>query len=187
MELGVVDSISRETAGRTLKNNGFSKRKVQSWVIPSHADAEFAANMEEVPETCEPPYYAQQPVVCMDTRESVSATENHPQGVEYEYERAGTAVVFMFCVPLSGWRQATACERHTKTDWAHELVLDNLNTHTKGAFYAAFEPEQARELVRRIDFYYTPKSHDRAAAHPDGMKSGGPVLEARVECVVNCP
>ena len=151
-------------------------------MIPPQADAEFAANMEEVLETYERPFDAQRPVVCMDeqpvqlvkdTRESVPATENHPQRVDYEYERAGTAAVFVFCEPLGGWRQATARPRRTKTDWAHEvadllegryadcgkvtLVLDNLNTHTKGAFYAAFEPERARELVRRIEFCYTPK------------------------------
>ncbi|MDE0625539.1 MAG: IS630 family transposase [Bryobacterales bacterium] len=151
-------------------------------MIPPQADAECAAHMEEVLETYERPYDAEQPVVCMDeqlvqlvkdTRESQPATRNHPQRTDYEYERAGMAAVFMFCEPLSGWRQATAREPRTKTDWAHEvadllegryadcgkvtLVLDNLNTHTKGAFYTAFEPERARELVRRIEFCYTPK------------------------------
>lgn len=133
-------------------------------------------------ETCERPYDAQQPVVCIDeqpvqlvkdTRESVPATENHPQRKDCEYKRAGTAAVFLFCEPLSGWRQGRARERRTKTDWVYEvadllegryagcgkvtLVLDNLNTHTKGAFHTAFEPERARELVRRIEFCYTPK------------------------------
>ena len=72
-----------------------------------------------------------------------------------------------------GWRQATARERRTKVDWAVEvagllegryadcpevvLVCDNLNTHTKGAFYKAFEPERARRLVRRIRFCQTPR------------------------------
>ncbi len=155
---------------------------MQYWVIPPQADAEFAANMEEVLETYERPYDGEHPVVCLDeqpvqlvkdTRESQPATGSHPQRVDYEYERAGTAAVCMFCEPLSGWRQATARKRRTKRDWAYEvaelldgryagcekvtLVLDNLNTHTKGAFYAAFEPERARELVRRIDFCYTPK------------------------------
>ena len=88
-----------------------------------------------------------------------------------EYERAGTASVFLFSEPLAGWRQATARARRTKADWAVEvagllegryadcprvtLVCDNLNTHTKGAFYEVFEPVR-RELVRRLDCY-TPK------------------------------
>ena len=151
-------------------------------MIPPEADAEFAASREEVLETYQRPYDAERPVVCMDeqpvqlvkeTREPVAATADRPRRVDYEYERAGTAAVFLFCEPLVGWREATARERRTKTDWAREvagllegryadcgritLVLDNLNTHTKGAFYEAFEPARARELVRRIDFCYTPK------------------------------
>jgi len=79
----------------------------------------------------------------------------------------------MFTEPLSGWRHATARPQRTKSDWALELagllegryaenqkvtvVCDNLNTHTKGAFYEVFEPERARRLVRRIEFRYTPK------------------------------
>ena len=101
----------------------------------------------------------------------MSAT--HPKRVDYEYEWAGTANIFMFTEPLSGWRQATARPTKTKVDWAIEmarllegryatcekviLVCDNLNTHTQGAFYEAFEPERARQLVRRIQFCYTPK------------------------------
>ena len=128
------------------------------------------------------PYAADRPVVCMDeqpvqlvkeTRPPMAATKKHPQRVDYEYERAGTASVFLFCEPLAGWRQATARARRTKADWAIEvagllegryadcekvtLVCDNLNTHTKGAFYEVFEPTRARELVRRIEFCYTPK------------------------------
>ena len=151
-------------------------------MIPPEEDAEFAACMEEVLETYERPCDAECPVVCMDeqpvqlvkeTRAPLAATRKHPERVDYEYERAGTAAVFMFCEPLRGWREATPRERRTKTDWALEvaallegryagcekvtLVLDNLNTHTKGAFYKAFEPARARELVRRIEFCYTPK------------------------------
>jgi hypothetical protein len=79
----------------------------------------------------------------------------------------------MFTEPLAGWREVTARPRRTKVDWAIEmetllttrykkatkviLVCDNLNTHTKGAFYDAFPPEKARALVRRIEFCYTPK------------------------------
>jgi len=152
-------------------------------VVPPEQDAEFVAQMEEVLETNAQPHDAQRPVVCMDeqpvqlvreTRLPLEATPEHPQRVaDYEYERAGSAAVFLSCEPLSGWREATARERRTKRDWAQEvarllegrytdcakitLVCDNLNTHTKGAFYAAFEPEWARELVRRIEFCYTPK------------------------------
>ncbi len=126
--------------------------------------------MEEVLETYEKAYDPDCPVVCMDeqpvqligeTRVPIPATKEHPERVDYEYERKGTASIFMFAEPLSGFRQATARPHRTKDDWAHEvaqlldtryantpritLVCDNLNTHTKGAFYEAFPPEKARE------------------------------------------
>lgn len=159
-----------------------NNRKIQYWVIPPKNDAEFVANMEDVLETYEKPYNANHPVVCMDeqpvqlikeTRQPKPATKDYPRRVDYEYERNGTASIFMFTEPLSGWREAIARSRRTKIDWAIEmarlvewryagcgkitLVCDNLNTHTKGAFYEAFEPERARALVRRIEFCYTPK------------------------------
>ena len=159
-----------------------TNRKIQYWVIPPEADAEFVAHMEEVLETYEKPYDPARPVLCMDeqpvqlineVRKPIEATKEHPKRVDYEYERAGTANIFMFTEPLAGWREATARETKTKVDWAIEiarlmegryadcdkviLVCDNLNTHTKGAFYEAFEPERARQLVRRIEFCHTPK------------------------------
>ena len=159
-----------------------TKRKIEYGVIPPEADAEFVAAMEDVLETYEKAYDPECPVVCMDeqpvqligeTRVPIAATKDHPERVDYEYERKGTASIFMFAEPLSGFRQATARPRRTKVDWAHEvahlldtryantlgitLVCDNLNTHTRGAFYEAFAPEVAREYVRRIHFVYTPK------------------------------
>jgi len=159
-----------------------TNRKIQYWVIPPKCNAEFAAHMEQVLEPYEKPYDPACPVLCMDeqpvqlikeTRKPIEATADHAQRVDYEYERAGTANIFMFTEPFAGWRQATARPTKTKVDWAIEmarllegryaacekviLVCDNLNTHTKGAFYEAFEPERARQLVRRIEFCYTPK------------------------------
>jgi hypothetical protein len=159
-----------------------TKRKIEYWVIPPEANGEFVAHMEEVLETYAKAYDSAHPVLCMDeqpvqllkeTRQPLPATLAHPQRVDYEYERAGTASIFMFAEPLSGFRQATARQQRTKVDWAVEvaalldtryadcdkitLVCDNLNTHTKGAFYEAFEPERARQYVQRIEFCYTPK------------------------------
>jgi len=159
-----------------------TNRKLEYWVIPPEQDAEFVACMEEVLDTYARPYDSQYPVLCMDeqpvqllkeVRSPIPATKAHPTRVDYEYERAGTASIFMFCEPLDGWRQVTVRERRTKVDWAIEveallrtryakakrviLVCDNLNTHTKGAFYEAFEPEKARAIVRRLEFRHTPK------------------------------
>ena len=146
-----------------------TQRKIQYWVIPPQADAEFVAHMEQVLDLYQKPYDPDCPVVCMDeqpvqlvkeTRPPMAATKNRPRRVDYEYERAGTAAVFLFSEPLAGWRQATARARRTKVDWALEvagllegryaecpkitLVCDHLNTHTKGAFYEVFEPARAR-------------------------------------------
>lgn len=138
--------------------------------------------MEDVLDIYARPYDAAFPVICMDeqpvqltkeTRDPIPATKEHPKRIDYEYERAGTACIFMFTEPLSQWRKTTARPQRTKVDWALEMeellrtryanatkvivVCDNLNTHTPGAFYEAFEADKARELVRRIEFHYTPK------------------------------
>ena len=159
-----------------------TNRKIEYWVIPPDADGEFVAAMEQVLDTYEKPYDAAYPVLCMDeqpmqllkeTRTPIEGTKKHARRVDYEYERAGTASIFMFCEPKSGWRHVRVRAQRTKIDWAREvaelmntryataekviLVCDNLNTHTKGAFYEAFPPEIARELVTRIEFRYTPK------------------------------
>lgn len=159
-----------------------TNRKIEYWVIPPEADAEFAAGMEEVLETYAEPYDPARPVLCMDeqpvqllkeTRTPIPATRTRGKRVDYEYERAGTATIFMFAEPLAGWREVAVRPTKTKVDWAIEmarllegryaacekivLVCDNLNTHTRGAFYEAFEPERARRLVRRVEFRHTPK------------------------------
>jgi hypothetical protein len=159
-----------------------TKRQIAYWVIPLEQDAECVACMEDVLETYAQAYDPKHPVLCMDeqpvqllkeTRVPIAATTKHGSRVDYEYEPNGTASIFMFAAPLSGFRQATARSRRTKTDWASEvaqmldtrsadcedviLVCDNLNTHTKGAFYEAFEPARARAYIKRLNFCYTPK------------------------------
>ena len=138
--------------------------------------------MEEVLDFYAEPYEPKRPKVNFDetskqfikeTRTPLPSTPGQVARYDYEYERNGTASIFMFAEPLSGFRQATAREQRTKVDWAIEvanlldtryadcaqitLVCDNLNTHTKGAFYTAFPPELARAYIKRINFCYTPK------------------------------
>ena len=159
-----------------------TNRKIEYWVIPPEADAEFVAGMEQVLDTYARPYDPKCPVLCMDeqpvqllkeTRTPIPATKEHGRRVDYEYERAGTANIFLFTEPLAGWREVRVRSTRTKTDWAIEMagllegryatcervivVSDNLNTHTRGAFYEVFEPERARQLVRRLEFCHTPK------------------------------
>lgn len=138
--------------------------------------------MEDVLDLYHEPYEAALPVVCMDeqprqlvkeTRRPIPARRGQPTRYDYEYERAGTANLFLLCEPLAGWRHVDVTERRTSVDWAHEvrwlletqypdtervrLVLDNLNTHSIGSLYEAFEPAQARRLARRLEIHYTPK------------------------------
>ena len=138
--------------------------------------------MEDVLELYCEPYDPKAPVVCMDeqprqlikeTRLPASMGQGRPARYDYEYERAGTANLFLFCEPLGGWRHVEVTERRTRTDWAHQvrrlldeqypqaerirLVLDNLNTHNTASLYEAFEPHEARRLARRLELHHTPK------------------------------
>jgi len=138
--------------------------------------------MENVLDTYAQPYDARYPVLCMDEQPvqlleevnlPIAATKKHARRADYEYKRAGTVSLLMFSEPLSGWRDVSVRDRRTKIDWAFEmqriltgryraaekviLVCDNLNTHVTGSFYDAFSAAEARSLVSKIDFRYTPK------------------------------
>ncbi len=108
-----------------------TKRMIDYWVIPPESNAEFVACMEDVLDVYHRSYDNRRPVLCMDeqpvqlikeTREPIAATPDHPKRVDYEYERNGTASIFLFAEPLSGYRQATARPQRTKTDWAEEVA-----------------------------------------------------------------
>lgn len=128
------------------------------------------------PSVCLPPQSAcplQSVQLLKEVRTPIPATREHGRRADYEYERAGTANIFMFTEPLAGWREVAVRPTKTKVDWAVEvarllegryaacdrviLVCDNLSTHTPGAFYEAFETERAHRLVRRLEFHHTPK------------------------------
>ncbi len=182
VELQIVETVGHETVRRTIKENGMTNRRIKYWAIPPQADAEFTASMEEVLDTYAQPYDAAKPALCMDeqpvrllkeTRQPIPATATHARRVEYEYERAGTGTILMFTEPLAGWREVQARATKSKADWAREmarlldgryadfprvvLVCDNLNSHTKGAFYEAFDSQRARRLVGRLELRHTPR------------------------------
>src|SRR5262245_34299913 len=138
--------------------------------------------MEEVLELYRQPYDPAFPVVCMDeaskqligeVRIPLPAEPGQPRRCDYEYERLGVCNLFLFVEPLRGWRRVFVRERRTRVDWAiclrellevHypaaqkvRLVLDNLNTHTGASLYEAFAPREARRLLDRLEFHYTPK------------------------------
>jgi transposase len=138
--------------------------------------------MEDILALYTQPEDPNRPLVCMDevpkqlisdVREPIRARPGQPLRVDYEYQRNGVANVFMFFEPLRGQRHVKVTHTRTRLDWAEAMrelsdeihpeaekiivVLDNLNTHTPSAFYLAFEPEEARRLVNRFEFHFTPK------------------------------
>jgi len=138
--------------------------------------------MEDVLKVYEEPYDPTRPVICMDetskqlvgeTRTPIATGPGKPQRIDYEYERRGTADVFIFTEPLGNWRCVEVTETRTRIDWAIQirnlvdvyypqaekirLVMDNLNTHTFGSLYEAFSPEEARRIADKIEIHYTPK------------------------------
>lgn len=140
------------------------------------------AAMEDVLEVYHREYDERFPVVCMDetskqlvaeTRVPIPLAPGRPARFDYEYKRNGVANLFMFTEPLKGWRWAEVTGRRTRTDWALVikelldvrypnavkvvLVMDNLNTHTIGSLYEAFDPVEARRLAGRLEIHYTPK------------------------------
>jgi len=143
---------------------------------------EFVAAMEDVLALYAMPYDARYPTVCLDEKPAVLHADvrpplplapGHVECRDYEYERRGTANLFVLVEPLAGWRRVSVTERRTKRDYAEVLrylveerypeaecicvVQDNLNTHTAGALYEAFPPKQARRILSRLEFHYTPK------------------------------
>jgi DDE superfamily endonuclease len=152
------------------------------WVIPPEHDAEFVCAMEDVLEVYHRDFDPTRPVVCLDesskqlvseTRQPVPAAPGRPERVDYEYERKGTANLFMVTEPMVGQRYVTVTERRTAVDFANVirdlvdcrypeaekivLVMDNLNTHKPAALYEAFAPEEARRLAEKLEIHYTPK------------------------------
>jgi hypothetical protein len=138
--------------------------------------------MEDVLDLYAEPYDARRPVVCFDelpvqlvsdARPPLAAAPGRVAREDYEYHREGVANVFVHCEPLRGWRHLSITARRCKLDFAAQmrwlvdvgfprasiirLVLDNLSTHTAAALYEAFPPVEARRIVRRLEFRYTPK------------------------------
>ena len=144
--------------------------------------ADFVAAMEEVLDLYATPYDPRHPKVNFDemskqlieeTRVALPASAGQLERFDYEYKRNGTRNLFVICEPQAGYRHLVITERRTKLDFAEqmrwlvdekypeaetiEVVLDNLNTHKAASLYEAFAPAEARRLLRKIRFHYTPK------------------------------
>jgi hypothetical protein len=138
--------------------------------------------MEDILDLYAEAYDSHYPVVCFDeklyqlvseVRQPLPAASGRPVRYDYESRREGTCNLFLFFQPLHGWRHIKVTERRTARDFAHcmkdlvdvhfpkaaliSVVLDNLNTHTPAALYETFAPAEARRILQKLDFRYTPK------------------------------
>ncbi|MCW5967160.1 MAG: IS630 family transposase [Blastocatellales bacterium] len=153
----------------------------KQWCIP-RVGADFVAAMEDVLDLYAEPYDPKRPKVNFDeaskqliaeTRAVVPARSGQVERYDYEYQRNGVANLFMFVEPQAGWRHVAVTDQHTKLDFANQMkwlvderypdaelvrvTLDNLNTHKPASLYEAFTPEEARRIVKKLEFHYTPK------------------------------
>ena len=175
------DSLSRETVRRRLAENELKPWRKDMWCIP-RVDAEYVARMEDVLDLYGEAPDQKRPVICFDesptqligeVRQPIPAAPGRLERTDFEYRRNGTVNLFVFLDAHRSWRRVKVTARRTAADFAlcmrelsdvHfpeaeriRIVLDNLSTHSPGALYAAFPASEARRVLQRLEFHYTPK------------------------------
>lgn len=175
-----LESISLETIRSRLKENQLKPWQKKMWCI-GQLNADFIAQMEEVLELYAQPANPKEPVINFDeamkqmvshTREPISAKPGQPERIDYEYRREAVANIFLMYDRHNGWRHAKATKTKKFEDFAWcmkelvdehypdaeqiHVVLDNFTTHKAGALYHTFPAEEARRILRKITFHYTP-------------------------------
>jgi hypothetical protein len=174
-------SLSHETVRRRLAENDLKPWRKDMWCIPK-VDGEYVARMEDVLDLYAEAPDPKRPVVCFDespvqligeARQPIPAEPGRLERYDYEYRRNGTVNLFVFLDVHRPWRKVKVTERRAAEDYAHcmrdlvdihypdaeiiRVVQDNLSTHSAGALYQAFPPAEARRILRRLQFHYTPK------------------------------
>ncbi len=154
----------------------------KEWCIPPKQNAAFVCAMESILDVYKWPYNPEEPVVAMDETtkqltaeviEPIPPSPGQPERYDTHYSRNGVATIFLFLEALVGWRRVRVTGGKTRVDWALQirelldvhypdakkvhLVLDNLNTHDGASLYEAFPPREAKRLMDRLVFHYTPK------------------------------
>jgi len=175
------DSICRETVRRRLAENDLKPWRKDMWCIPQ-VDGEFVARMEDVLDLYAELPDPKRPVVCFDesptqligeVRQPILAKPGQLERYDCEYKRNGTANLFIFLDVHRPWRKVKVTDRRAAVDFAAcmrdltdvhfpeanriRVVLDNLSTHSAGALYQAFPADEARRVLRRLEFHYVPK------------------------------
>jgi transposase len=174
-------SLSGETVRRRLAENDLKPWRKDMWCIPQ-VDGEYVARMEDVLDLYAEAPDPQRPVVCFDespvqligeVRQPIPAKPGQLERYDCEYRRNGTVNLFVVLDVHRPWRKVKVTERRAAEDYAQcmrelvdvhypnaeyiRVVQDNLSTHTGGALYQAFPPAEARRILRRLEFHYTPK------------------------------
>lgn len=174
-------SLSRETVRRRLAENHLKPWRKDMWCIPQ-VDGEYVARMEDVLDLYAEPPDSKRPVVCFDespvqligeTRQPIPAMPGQLERYDCEYKRNGTANLFIVLDVHRSWRRVKVTDSRAAVDFAAcmrelcdvhfpkaeriRVVLDNLSTHSAGALYQAFPAAEARRMLRRLEFHYTPK------------------------------
>ena len=175
------ESLSRETVRRRLAENELKPWQKKMWCIPA-VDGEYVARMEDVLDLYAAEHDPKRPVVCFDEsptqligelRVPVPCKPGQPHRFDNEYVRNGTANLFVFVDVHRPWRHVKITDRRAARDFAEcmrdlvdvhhpeadivRVVLDNLSTHSVGALYEAFAPDEARRIAQRLEFHFVPK------------------------------
>jgi len=181
VKLTAHESLSRETVRRRLDENDLKPWRKDMWCIPQ-VDADYVARMEDVLDLYSEAPDPQRPVVCFDespvqligeVRQPIPAEPGQIERYDCEYRRNGTANLFVFVDVNRPWRKVKVTERRAAEDFAAcmreltdlyypnaeriRVVLDNLSTHSVGALYQTFPADEARRVLRRLEFHYVPK------------------------------
>ena len=174
-------SLSGETVRRRLREKKLKPWQHKMWCIPN-VDAEYVARMEDVIDLYTDAPGPNEPVVCFDespvqligeARVPIPASPGKPARIDYEYRRNGTANLFVFLDVHEPWRHVKVTDHRGSADFAEcmrdlvdvhypqaeriRVVLDNLSTHTEAALYRTFQPDEARRILRRLEFHFVPK------------------------------
>src|SRR5215475_3430933 len=175
------NSLSGETVRRRLAENDLKPWRRDMWCIP-HVDGEYVARMEDVLDLYAGAPDPERPLVCFDetpiqligeVRQPIPPEPGQPERYDYEYRRNGTVNLFVTFDPHRGWRNVKVTDHRAAVDYAHcmrelvdvhypdaaciRVVQDNLSIHKPGALYEAFAPAEARRILRRLEFHFTPK------------------------------
>ena len=175
------EALSRETVRRRLAENDLKPWRRTMWCVPK-VDAEYVARMEDVLDLYAEAPDPKRPVICFDesptqligeVRAPIPAAPGRLERYDCEYKRNGTANLFVFLDAHRAWRRVKVTDRRTAQDFAHcmrdlvdlhypdaeriRVVMDNLSTHSAAALYQALPAAEARRVLRRLEFHYTPK------------------------------